>query len=94
MTWRVVKGNGNILCLNAKHSFDLGFRTTLHHHVRQIVDRFRTMGSVMKRKFTARQQTDQNIVDQVEELVAENPHSSTRRMSAQTNGPTPTSEGF
>jgi hypothetical protein len=39
------------------------------------------MGSVMKRKFTARPQTDQNIVDQVEELVAENPHSSTRRMS-------------
>jgi hypothetical protein len=25
------------------------------------------------------------VVDQVEELIAENPHSSTRRMSAQTN---------
>jgi hypothetical protein len=22
-------GNGSVLCLNAKHSFDLGFRTTL-----------------------------------------------------------------
>jgi hypothetical protein len=47
--------------------------TALHHYV------------VMKRKFTGRPQTDQNVVDQVEELVVENPHSSTCRMSAQTN---------
>jgi hypothetical protein len=39
----------------------------------------------MKRKSTGRPQTDQNVVDQVEELVVENPHSSTRHMSAQTN---------
>jgi hypothetical protein len=39
----------------------------------------------MKRKSTGRPQTDQNVVDQVEELVVENPHSSTRHMSVQTN---------
>jgi hypothetical protein len=59
--------------------------TALHHHVRQIVERFRKTGSVMKRKFIGRPQTDQNVVDQVEELVVENYHSLTYRMSAQTN---------
>jgi hypothetical protein len=54
--------------------------TALHHHVPQIVKRFCTMGSVMKREFPSRPQTDQNVIDQVEELVAENPHSSTRRI--------------
>jgi hypothetical protein len=62
--------------VNARiHSFD---------YVHQIVARFRTTGSVMKGKSTGTPQTDQNV-DQVEELVAENPHSATRRMSAQTN---------
>jgi hypothetical protein len=62
--------------VNARiHSFD---------YVHQIVARFRTTGSVMKGKSTGTPQTDQNV-DQVEELVAENHHSSTRRMSAQTN---------
>jgi hypothetical protein len=88
---RIVNGEWQYSMPECKAQFQLRFpnniveETALYHHVRQIVEIFLTMGSAMKRKSTGRPQTDQNVVDQVEELVAENPHSSTRRISAQTN---------
>lgn len=59
--------------------------TALQHHVRQIIERFQTTGSVLKGKSTGRLQTNQNVTEQVQALVEENPHSSLRRLSARTD---------
>lgn len=57
----------------------------LHHHIRLVVEKFRARGSVLKGKSSGRPRTQQNIVENVENLVEENPQTSVRRLSAQTN---------
>jgi hypothetical protein len=70
---RVVNGEWQYSMPECKAQFRLRFlnkiieETELHHYVREIVERFRTTRSMMKRKSTGRPQTDQNIIDQVDQ---------------------------
>jgi hypothetical protein len=76
-------GNGNIL--NAKHIFRTKLLKKLHCTTTFAkLSEISHNGKCDEGKSTGRPQTDQNVVDKVEELVAENPHSSTcrRHMSA------------
>jgi hypothetical protein len=57
--------------------------TVLQHHVRRAVESFRTTRSVLKS--AGRPQENQNTMEYVEALVEENPQTSLRRLSAQTD---------